>query len=430
MPAKRRRRNSATTPRDGAKPALSTGKARSITASLGSTQSPPDIAARDEALWGTFRQAFTPEPGHAWFNCFAFNPAPISVHEAFLRNERTVNAWPLAHLREVFGAKKREALRARLAQMVNALPEEIALLRNTTEAISNVIFGLDLARGDEVVITNQDYGTFLDAWTQRERREGIVLRQITLPVPAPTLDALVEAFRKAITSRTRVIMCSHIADPTGQIFPIRAIADAAHGVGAQVVVDGALGFGCIPVDVKALDCDYYGTSLHKGVFAPTGTGFLYVRRDRIRSLWPILGAPKSAEDDIRKLEYRGTAPVTALAAVDDALDFYDRLGPERMAARYRYLKRRWADRVATHPRCRLSVRLEPEHSCGIETIAIQGVDLMKLCRYLDDKGISTWPIGIPAFPALWISPYPFTTSAEVDALAEALLEVAERGLPH
>ncbi len=431
MGTKERRFNRPTSTSERARLASSTDVVRSITVTLGSSQSPPDVAARDETLWTTFRKAFTPEPGHAWFNCHAFNPAPVSVHEAFLRNESTVNAWPLAHLREVFGAKKQETLRARLARMINASPDEVALLRNATEAIANVIFGLDLARGDEVVLTNQDYGTFLDAWVQRERREGIVVREITLPVPAPTLDAIVEPFRNAITSRTRVVMCSHISDPTGQIFPIRTIADVAHAAGAQMVVDGALSFGCIPVDVKAMDCDYYGTSLHKGVFAPTGTGFLYVRRDRIRSLWPLLGAPKAAEDDIRKLEYRGTAPVTALAAVHDALDLHDTLGTERMAARYRYLKERWAGRLATHPRCRLSARLEPEHSCGVETVAIQGVGLMQLQRYLyDHKGISTWPIGIPTFPALWISPYPFTASAEVDALAEALFEVAERGLPH
>src|SRR4029453_9492137 len=186
--------------------------------------------------------------------------------------------------------------------------------RNTTVALVNVIFGLDLSRGDEVIVTDQDYGTFLAAWAQLERRDGIVVRKISLPIPARTPSDLVEPFRRAFSPRTRVVMFSHIADPTGQIFPARAIADAAHETGAQVIADGALSFGCIPVDVKEMSCDYYGSSLHKGIFAPAGPGFFYVRRDRIPSLWPLFGAPGEQIDDIRKFENRGTAPVGAFAA--------------------------------------------------------------------------------------------------------------------
>jgi selenocysteine lyase/cysteine desulfurase len=390
----------------------------------------PEIAARDEVFWAAFRQAFTPDPGHKWFNCLAYNPTASSVHEEFIRKEKTWNAWPLATANKVFSSEKQEMLRSRLATLANASADEIALTRNTTESICNVIFGLDLAKGDEVVLTNQDYRTFQNAWTQRERRDGIVVRRIAPPIPAKTLENLTEAFRAAITPRTRVVMFSHLSDPIGQSFPARAIADIAHRAGAQVIVDGALTFGCMPVDVKSMDCDYYGTSLHKGIFAPTGTGFLYVRRDRIRSLWPLYGSPTAEADDIRKFEHRGTSPLTAFATVNDALDVHGAIGAERIAARYRYLKRLWADRIAAHPRCHFRARLEPEHSCGITNLAIDGVDTLKLYRYLYDKrGISAWPIRDQAFAGLWLCPYPFSTPAELDALASAVLEVADKGLP-
>src|SRR5581483_10276620 len=265
--------------------------ARAMQAAQKLTASSPEAAARDEVFWSTYRSAFSPDPGHKWFNNLAFNPTPASAHESFLSKERSWNSWPLAHAGEVFGSKKKEALRARLASLVNASPDEIALTRNTTEGISNVIFGLDLAKGDEIVITSQDYATFWNAWAQRERRDGIKIRSIVPPVPAKSVADLVEPFRQAITSRTKVVMFSHLSDPVGQIFPARAIADLAHKAGACVIADGALTFGCMPVDVKAMDCDFYATSLHKGVFAPTGTGFLYVKSERIRSVWPLYGSP-------------------------------------------------------------------------------------------------------------------------------------------
>lgn len=385
-----------------------------------------EAVARYESYWATLRNGFTPDPQHAWFNCFANNPAASSVHAKFVENDDLVNAWPMANLGRVFGSNKEEALRARLASLVNASADEIALTRNTTEALSNVIFGLDLARSDEVVVTDQDYGTFLDAWAQRERRDGIVVRRISTPKPAQSHDDLVRCFRGALSTRTRVVMFSHISAVTGQIFPARVIADVAHNAGAQVIVDGALSFGAVPVNVRELDCDYFGTSLHKGIFAPTGTGFLYVRRERIHNLWPLFGSPETEVDNIRKLEHRGTAPVSALATVTDALDFHDAIGTERLAARYRYLKQTWAEQIVSHPQCRFLVRLEPEHSCGITLLMIEGVDPVKARRHLYEKrGISVWPTR-PWHQApigLWVSPYPFTSPSELTALVAGLEEI-------
>ncbi len=390
----------------------------------------PEEVARDESYWAKVRECFTPEPGHIWLNCFSFNPAPLSVHDAFIRYEQSVNAWPQARRSTIFPPTKREALRARLARLINASPEEIALSRNTTEALATVIFGLPLSRGDEVVITTEDYGTFVDAWAQRVRRDGVVLRQIAIPVPPRNVHEIIEPFRQAITPRTKAVMFCHISDLTGLIFPVRELADLAHAAGAQVIVDGALSFGCVPVEIKALDCDYYATSLHKGIFAPTGTGFLYVRRPLIRELWPLLGAPESQDDDIRKFEQWGTAPVAPYRAINEALDFHQRIGTEYLAARYHYLKRSWADRLAELDRVRFLTPLDRAYSCGIAKIHLEGTDPIRLRQHLYEvKRISTWPCPLPEFEGLWVSPYPFTTRHEVEQFADAIQELHDHPDP-
>jgi selenocysteine lyase/cysteine desulfurase len=245
-----------------------------------------------------------------------------------------------------------------------------------------------LSRGDEVIITTEDYGTFIDAWAQRVRRDGIVLRRITVPVPPRNLPEILQPFRQAINPRTKAVMFSHISDMTGLIFPVREVADIAHAVGAHVIVDGALSFGCIPVDIKSLDCDYYATSLHKGIFAPTSTGFLYVRHPCIRGVWPLLGASESLDDDVRKFEQWGTAPAGPYAAIDDALDFHEVIGTDYLAARYHYLKRSWADRLVGLKRIRFLTPLDRAYSSGIAKVHLEGTDPIRLRQYLYvEKGI-------------------------------------------
>lgn len=390
----------------------------------------PEDLAKDESYWANVREAFTPEPGVIWLNCLTLNPAPTPVHDAFIRYEQSVNAWPVVRRDTIYPNTKREALRARLARLIHASPEEVAFARNTTEAIATVIFGLRLSRGDEVVVTTQDYGTFIDAWRQRAQRDGIVLRRVAIPVPPRNRDEILAPFREALTRRTKMVMFCHISDLTGLIFPVRELAELAHGVGARVLIDGALAVGCIPVDVQALGCDFYATSLHKGIFAPVATGLLYVRRTQIRDLWPLFGAPVSLEQNIRKYEQWGTAPVAQYAALDDALDFHDAIGTDYLAARYHYLKRSWADRLIELPGVRFLTPLDRAYSCGIAKIHLEGTDPIRLRQYLyDEKGISTWPCPLPEFPGLWVSPYPFTSRNEVEQFADAIAELHDHPDP-
>lgn len=408
--------------------AITAAIARSSTAAAaGGTAS--DIA-RDEAFWATYRKNYSPDPSRIWFNCLAFNPTSHRAQDAFTRCDRRVAEWPLSRRRAAFPPEQSAALRARLARMISATADEVAFTRNTTEGLANIIFGIPLSAGDEVLLTSEDYGPLFDAWHQRRDREHIVVREVAIPVPPRTAGEVVEAFRKAITPRTRVITFPHLSDPTGLIFPARDIADLAHAAGAQVVVDGALSFGVIPVDVRAMDCDYYATSLHKGIFAPTGTGFLYVRRDRIRALWPLFGADPAQADSIRKFEYRGTSPIAQWPATATALDLHDSIGIDNIAARYRYLKSLWVQRVAGVDGIKLRTADDPALSCGIGVVHLDGLDVKALYEHLYEKEhISTWPIKAPEQQGLWISPYPFTSKLEIEKFARILLEIRRRGLP-
>src|SRR5215510_15168236 len=258
-----------------------------------------------------------------------------------------------------------EAVRRRLAAQFGCDPEEMAITRNASEALEIVQLGMPLQRGDEVLTTTQDYPRMITTWKQRERRDGIVLKQITFPVPPPSPDDLVRRFEAAITPRTRVLHVCHITNLTGQIFPIKAIMQLARSRGIETIVDGAHAYAHFPFTRDELDCDYYGTSLHKWLLAPHGTGMLYVRRTKIAKLWPLMAAPTSMAENIRKFEEIGTHPAANHNAIGEALTFHDSIGAERKAARLRYLRERWSRRLERLPGAQILTAYDPAQSCGL-----------------------------------------------------------------
>ena len=233
----------------------------------------------------------------------------------------------------------------------DATPEEIAITRNASESLENAQYGVDLKPGDEVLTTNQDYPRMLTTFQQRERREGIVLKTISFPVPTIGMDDLYQRFERAVTPKTKLILVCHITNRTGQIFPIRRICDMAHARNIPVICDGAHAFSQFPFKISDLDCDYYGTSLHKWTYAPIGTGFLFVKKSRIASTWSLMASGEKQAGDIRKFEEIGTHPAANHNAITEALVFNENLGIDRKAARLRYLRDRWAHRLAENPKC-------------------------------------------------------------------------------
>ena len=398
-------------------------------ASISLGNRPADDVARDEFYWREIQQGFTLDRTLVNLNNGGVCPSPRVVHEALKRYLDVSNQSPVYHMWQILEPNI-EAVRRRLAHHFGCDAEELAITRNASEALQICQLGLDLEPGDEVVTTNQDYPRMLDTWEQRVRRDGIRLTKIAFSVPPPTLDDLRVRIEQALTPRTRVLHFCHITNLTGQIFPVRDICRLARARGIRTIVDGAHAFAHFPFSGRDLECDYYGTSLHKWLLAPVGTGFLYVRRDLVRDLWPLTPANEKLTDDIRKFEEIGTHPAANHNAIAEALTFHEAIGIERKAARLRYLKERWAERLRSQPRVRILTSFDPAQSCGLACVALEGIDAAKLATHLWDRyRIIVTPIKHQEFEGIRVTPNVYTTLGEIDLFADAMEAVAQKGLP-
>ena len=389
---------------------------------------PADTVARDEDFWFNVRHAFTVDRNMINLNNGGVSPAPKTVMDTEIRYLEVENMSPSYYMWNVLDPGV-ETVRRRLAQMFGCDTEEIAITRNASEANEIIQLGMELKAGDEVVTTNQDYPRMVTTWQQRERRDGIVLKQVTFQVPPPSMEYLQKRIEEAITPRTKVLSICHITNRTGQIFPVKSICRMARERGIEVLVDGAHAFAQFPFKQADLECDYYGTSLHKWVLAPIGTGMLYVKKSKIEKIWPMMAAPDSMKGNIRKFEEIGTHPASQRNAITEALDFHDSIGGDRKAERLRYLRKRWSNRLRELPGVKILNSEDPEQSCGIGFISIDGFDAPKLSAYLWDK-YRIWTVAIVTpgeYQGLRITPNVYTTLEEVDTFANVMEKVIKKG---
>jgi selenocysteine lyase/cysteine desulfurase len=404
-------------------------------AELGQHPGTPEELAGDESFWFHVQEAFTADRSMVNLNNGGVCPSPISVQSAmqrYLDHANTAPAYVLWRLQE----PQKETVRKRLSELFGCDAEEVAITRNASESLENVQQGFDLKPGDEILTTNQDYPRMITTWKQRERRDKVVLKQFSIPVPCEDPSEIVRRFEQHITDRTRVITMCHVINLTGQVLPVKAVVSMARKRGIPVIVDGAHSFAHLDFKHPDLDCDYYGTSLHKFLFAPHGTGMLFVRKEKIEKLWPLMAASDTQDKDIRKFEEIGTHPAANFLAIADALTFHEGIGPARKEARMLYLRDRWAKRLQSEPRIRLHTSLKPGLATGVATVEIEGVDAAKLADHLWDKHkIFTVAIvfkndkGAQEFQGLRISPAVYTTLEEIDRFSEAMERVAKNGLP-
>ena len=373
--------------------------------------------AADEDFWAEVRAAFTVDHNIINLNNGYCSPSPRCVQDAMHRYLEYSDMGPY-HTMVAVLEKQVEVVRARIAAAAGVDPEEIAITRNSSEALENAQYGIDLKPGDEVLTTNQDYPRMLTTFEQRQRREGIVLKTISFPVPTVGMDDLYQRFERAVTPKTKLILVCHITNRSGQIFPVRRICDMAHARNIPVIVDGAHAFSQFPFKISDLDCDYYGVSLHKWTYAPVGTGFLYVKKSRIASTWSLMASGQRQAGDIRKFEEIGTHPAANHNAISEALVFNESLGIDRKAARLRYLRDRWAHRLAEHPKCRILHSPDPAQGCGIGFLAFKGVDPGKISSALWTKyAILTATMAHEEYTGLRITPNVYTSLSEVDTFS-------------
>ncbi|MFZ5787990.1 MAG: aminotransferase class V-fold PLP-dependent enzyme [Acidobacteriota bacterium] len=404
-------------------------RARAVAAELAAHPGTAAETAADERFWFQVQQAFTADRSLINLNNGGVSPSPAIVQDAMKRYLDYSNLAPVRTMWQDLEPQK-ENVRTALARVFGCDREEIAITRNTSEGLQACQFGFDLARGDEVLTTTQDYPRMITTFKQRERRDGIVMRQFSIPTPCEDDARIVALFEENVTPRTRLILVSHIVFLTGQVLPVARVVELGRRRGIPVLVDGAHAFAHLVFSNADLGCDYYATSLHKWLAAPHGTGLLYVRKEKIPGVWPLMAAPEEMSADIRKFEEIGTHPAANFLAISEALAFHLGIGPERKEARLRYLRDRWAARLARLERIRLHTSLKPPFACALATVQIDGVDSGKLAEHLWSRHrIIVAAIKHAEFEGVRVAPSVYTMPQEVDRFADVMEEIARKGLP-
>ncbi|NBV14925.1 MAG: aminotransferase class V-fold PLP-dependent enzyme, partial [Sphingobacteriia bacterium] len=321
----------------------------------------------------------------------------------------------------------REPLRARLAEIAGCSKEEIAINRNATEAINTIIFGLNLQKGDEVVLSKMDYPNMIHAWKQREKRDGIKLVWVDIPIPCNNADELVALFSNAFSNKTKIVHLTHVINWNGQVLPVRRIADIAKARNIEVLVDAAHSFGQLEYKISELNCDYLGTSLHKWMCGPLGSGMLFIRKEKISGIWPLLSADKPESDDIRKFENLGTRSFPTEQAIHVALDFHNRIGTNRKRARLLFLRNYWINRVQEFNGVNILSPSNPELSCALGGVIVEGKTPQQLESFLLDKHkIHTVAIEWESLKCVRITPNVFTLTSDLDRLVNGIKAFSEQ----
>ena len=406
-----------------AKPAWSQNLKRVLREAEG--VSPNDLAT-EEYFWYYIQQSFTVSPGLINLNNGGVSPAPIPVQDAVKRFYDYSNEAPSYYMWRILD-QGREPLRRNLAKMAGCDAEEIAINRNSSEGLETVIFGLQLKPGDEVVAAKQDYPNMVNAYNQRQKRDGIKMVWINLDLPSEDENYLAEQYIKAFTPKTKLVHITHIINWNGQILPVRKIADEAHKRGIEVVVDGAHSFAHFSFKVPDLDCDYFASSLHKWLYAPIGSGMMYVKKERIKNIYPLFATSEDPlKDDIRKFENLGTRPFFIEQAIGNALEFHEMIGSERKEKRLCYLKNYWMEKVKDVPKVKINTSLNPKFGCAIGNVGIDGKKPGDLETFLFDKyKIHTVAIEWENIHGVRVTPNVYTTTGNLDLLIEGITTFAK-----
>ena len=380
--------------------------------------------AADDKFWNQIRTQYMLKPDYINLENGFYNFIPQPTLEKYIQHIRNINYQGSYYMRTVQRDNKKR-MAAKLAAVAGCSPEELIITRNTTESLDLVIAGQDWKAGDEALMAIQDYGSMLDMFEQVSKRYGVVLNKVSIPNLPASDEEIVSLYEKAITPKTKLLMIPHMVNITGHILPVRKICDMAHSKGVEVMVDGAHAFAHIQYKISELDCDYYGTSLHKWMSVPLGAGFLFVKKEKIAKTWPLIGDGTKDLSDIRRLNHIGTHACATDLTIEDAIDFYNMIGAERKEKRLRYIQQYWTSRVKNVPKIIINTPTDDKRSCGIANVGIAGMtpaDLAK--RLMDEHKIFTVAIDTANVHGCRITPNVYTSLEELDAFVAALKKLA------
>jgi selenocysteine lyase/cysteine desulfurase len=283
--------------------------------------------------------------------------------------------------------------------------------------------------GDEAIMADQDYGAMLDMFDQVRDRYGVKLVRVSVPNHPKNDEEIVSLYANAITAKTKVLLVSHMINISGQVLPIKKICDMAHTKNVKVIVDGAHAFAHLQYRIEDLNCDYYAASLHKWLSVPLGAGILYVRKENISTLWPLIADGEKQKDKINRLNHTGTHPVHTDLTINDSIDYYLAIGPAKKEARLRFLQQYWTSKVIHNPKILLNTPTDQQNrSCGIANVGVQGITPAQLAeKLLKEFKIFTVAIDYANIRGCRITPNLYTTTAELDTFVAALEKLASNG---
>lgn len=384
---------------------------------------PAETLASDDDFWTSIRQGYRLKEEYINLENGYYCILPEEVLTRYINHIREVNLQGAYYMRTVQTDNKK-AVAKKLAELAGCSTDELIITRNTTESLDMIISGFDWKPGDEAVVAEQDYGAMLDMFKQVSKRYGMVVKTVSVPMDPKSDEEIVNLYAQAITAKTRLLMVSHMINITGHILPVRKICDMAHSKNVQVMVDGAHAFAHIKFTIPELHCDYYGSSLHKWLSTPLGAGLLYINKEHIPHIWPLFAEGDKKEDDILRLNHTGTLPVATDLAIVDAIDFYNKVGPERKEARLRFLQNYWTSKVRGLPHVILNTPTDTTRSCGIANVGIRGIKPADLAKTLLDKyKIYTVAIDGAGVHGCRITPNIYTTTVELDVLVNAIKDM-------
>jgi selenocysteine lyase/cysteine desulfurase len=378
----------------------------------------------DEEFWQNIRKDYDLKSDYINLENGYYCIQPKTLQNAFLNNVKDINREGSYYMRTRRFDENIE-IRKELAEIAGCNFEEIIVTRNTTESIDTVISGYDWKKDDEAIMAEQDYGAMLEHFDLQTKRYGLKKIMVSVPLHPKSDEEIVEIYEKAISPKTRLLMVSHMINITGQILPIKKICDMAHKYGVDVIVDGAHAFAHINFKISDLNCDYYATSLHKWLNNPLGAGMLYVRKDKIKNLWPIFGDNGYADDDIRKLNHTGTPAVHTDISIKNSIAYLKNLVIDKKEARLRYLQEYWTSKVRQNSKIVVNTPKESHRACGIANVGIKGLKPNDLAKTLLEK-YKIWTVAIDGagVHGCRITPNLYTNTKELDMFVNALNKIA------
>lgn len=380
----------------------------------------------DDSYWEVIRSHYALKPDYINLESGYYNIIPQPTLDHFKKHVDHVNYEGSYYMRTVQWDNK-DKVAARLAELAGCPPEELVITRNTTESLDLVISGFPWQAGDEAIFAEQDYGAMRDQFQLVAERYGIVNKIVSVPNHPESDEEIVALYESQITSRTKLLMVCHMINITGQILPIRKICDMAHRHGVEVLVDGAHCIGHFRVNIEELNCDYYGTSLHKWLATPLGAGFLYVHKKHIPKIWPLLSGHKIEPNDIKRLNHIGTHPVHTDLAINNAIDYLEQMGIDRKEKRLHFLQRYWSDALRGVPNVIINTPEDPSRHCGIGNVGVAGIKPGRLSQILlDEFKVYTVAIDTANVQGCRITPNVFTSTDELDIFIQAINTIAAR----